>query len=105
MAAIATSITTSPLWRNGGKVDVLRARPATERPLCFVGDGVTDLEAKDVVERFIGFGGVARRPAVERAAAFYTAEPRLAAVLPFVLTDDERVELRRTPRFRALVAE
>jgi phosphoserine phosphatase len=92
-----------PLWRNGGKVEVLRDRPAGERPLAFVGDGITDLEAAPVVERFVGFGGVARRAAVERNAAFYTAEPRLAAVLPHLLTAAEREQLAADPRFAHLV--
>lgn len=92
------------LWRNGGKADLLAARPDSERPLCFVGDGVTDLEAAPVVDRFVGFGGVVRRAPVERACAFYTADPALASVLPFVLTDDERMRLRGTPRFASLLA-
>ena len=93
----------SPLWRNGGKTAVLGSLRRDERPICFVGDGVTDLEALPVVERFVGFGGIARRVAVERGTDFYTAEPRLAAVLRFVLTADERDRLRADARFRDLV--
>lgn len=93
----------SPLWRNGGKVEVLAHRPEEERPLCFVGDGITDLEAIPVVDRFVGFGGAARRVAVERACDFYAAEPRLGAVLPFVLTAAERAQLAADPRFATLV--
>lgn len=92
----------SPLWRNGGKTAVLGALPQGLRPICFVGDGVTDLEALPVVERFVGFGGIARRVAVERGCDFYTAEPRLAAVLPFALTGDERERLATDARFASL---
>ncbi|MEQ1632901.1 MAG: HAD-IB family phosphatase, partial [Planctomycetota bacterium] len=35
-----------PLWKNGGKIDVLRALPTAHRPLAFVGDGATDLETQ-----------------------------------------------------------
>src|SRR5690606_10082389 len=89
----------SPLARNGGKLELLAARPAAERPICLVGDGITDLEARGGVERFVGFGGVVRRAAVEQGSELYTAEPRLAAVLPFVLTGDEQRALRSDPRF------
>lgn len=91
-----------PLSRNGGKVDVLGARPPEERPLAFVGDGVTDLEANAVVDRFVGFGGVVRRPAVEREASCYATGPGLATTLPFLLTEAEWSTLRDTASFSAL---
>lgn len=93
----------SPLWRNGGKVEVLRARPPRERPLAFVGDGITDLEAKPVVDRFIGFGGIARRTAVEQGADYYVTQPRLAAILPHLLAAGELSRLQADPRFTILL--
>lgn len=93
---------TSPLARNGGKVEVLAARPPDERPIAFVGDGITDLEAAPVVDRFVGFGGVARRPAVEDRAEHYATGPGLATTLPFLLTDGEIDLLRSNPSFSAL---
>ena len=95
----------SPLARNGGKVDLLAARPPEERPIAFVGDGVTDLEAAPVVGRFVGFGGVARRPAVERAADCYALGPSLATTLPFLLTAEEQAQLRAAPAFATLLTE
>ncbi|MFK7743039.1 MAG: HAD family hydrolase [Planctomycetota bacterium] len=83
----------SPLWQNGGKIDVVQAAPAAHHPMAFVGDGVTDLETKASVARFVGFGGVEERQAVRDGADFYTSKPSLAAILPFVLTTAERAQL------------
>jgi phosphoserine phosphatase len=84
----------SPLSRNDGKRQVLAGLPAALRPLAFVGDGVTDLEAAPAAERFVGFGGVARREAVARAAERYVGEPDLRAVLPHLLTTEELAQVR-----------
>ena len=94
----------SPLWQNGGKIEIVRRLPATDRPIAFVGDGVTDLETRPHVDRFIGFGGVVRRAAVERDAEYFVTAPSLAAVLPFVLTAAERERLRADPTFAALLS-
>lgn len=94
----------SPLWRNAGKVAVLRAVPPEQRPLAFVGDGVTDLETQGHVARFVGFGGVVARPAVRERAEVFVAGPGLAAVLPHVLTADEQRRLAASPRFAPLLS-
>lgn len=94
----------SPLWRNGGKVPVVRSAPANHHPMAFVGDGVTDLETQDHVARFIGFGGVVARETVRAGADHFVESPSLAGVLPYVLTADEQQRLRDVPRFRALLS-
>lgn len=73
----------SPLARNHGKVEVLADLRARRSPLLFVGDGVTDLEARGVVDRFVGFGGVVERAAVRAGADRYV----VAADLRFVLDE------------------
>jgi phosphoserine phosphatase len=92
-----------PLARNGGKGEILAALPPSERPLCFVGDGVTDLEAAPVVELFVGYGGVVRREAVARAARHYLTAPSLLPLLALVLTAAERQALARKPRFATML--
>lgn len=77
----------SPLWRNLGKVEVLAALRARRAPLLFVGDGVTDLEAKDVVDLFVGFGGVVARDAIRRGADVFVADADLGFVLDLVFGD------------------
>lgn len=95
----------SPLWQNHGKVRVLEAVPAEHRPVLFTGDGVTDLEAKDVVGLFVGFGGFERRPRVEKEAEVFVTRKSLAAVLEPGLTDDEKKTLAGEPRFAGLLLD
>jgi phosphoserine phosphatase len=93
----------SPLARSGGKVTVLRALPPSFRPLCFVGDGATDLETQGTADLFVGYGGVAARPKVQAGAEAWFATPSLAPVLRFALTDAERQGLRADRRFAELL--
>ena len=60
------------LTRTGGKELVVRdVRARSHGNAAFVGDGISDLEAAPAVDLFIGFGGVAVRPAVQQNAAAY----------------------------------
>ncbi|MEO6598009.1 MAG: HAD family hydrolase, partial [Planctomycetota bacterium] len=68
----------SPLWRNGGKIDVIKNLPPTHRPVAFVGDGITDLETQGTVDLFVGFGGVVARPVVQQRAQAFVASASLA---------------------------
>jgi len=59
-----------PAARNGGKAEIatrLRAEFEAER-VVMVGDGVSDLETADVVDRFVGFGRYTVRARVRAAA-------------------------------------
>lgn len=94
----------SPLWKNQGKVEVLRALPADRRPLAFVGDGVTDLETQGTADLFVGFGGVVARPRVRDGAQVFVATPSLAPVLKHVTTADERAGLASLVRFAPLLS-
>jgi phosphoserine phosphatase len=94
----------SPLWRNGGKVEVLRALPASHRPCAFVGDGANDLETQGTVDRFIGYGGIAVRALVRERAEHWCATPSLAGILPLVLTAGEQEQLAGMPQFAPLLS-
>lgn len=94
----------SHLWQNGGKVPVVQGAPADHHPMAFVGDGITDLETKDHVARFIGFGGVVARGAVRAQAEHFVESQSLAGILPLVLTDAEQQLLRAEPRFTSLLS-
>ncbi|HYN81359.1 MAG TPA: haloacid dehalogenase-like hydrolase [Gemmatimonadaceae bacterium] len=63
----------SPLTRNGGKVEMVRAL-GLARPILGVGDGITDLEARTAdppaVDAFAAYTGVATRDAVVRGADY-----------------------------------
>ena len=73
------------LTRRGGKEIVVRdVRARAHGRAAFIGDGVSDLEAKPAVDLFIGFGGVQSRSIVREQADVYVETPSLAAVLPFL---------------------
>jgi phosphoserine phosphatase len=61
---------TAPTSRSGGKPEVVARLRAELKPeiTVMVGDGVSDLEAKPQVDRFIGYGGFIVRPAVKAGA-------------------------------------
>ena len=85
----------SPLARSGGKLQLLapdarRPTPDARRPLMLVGDGATDLEAASVVDSFVAFAGIARRPAVIAGARIVIAQPSLSLILPLALGEEWR---------------
>jgi phosphoserine phosphatase len=59
-------------------------RARTKGKAAFVGDGVSDLEAKPAVDLFIGFGGVHTRPRVRENAEVFLSG-RLDDVLPYLI--------------------
>jgi len=74
----------SPLARTGGKAVVVGTLKG-DGSLVMVGDGKTDLEAKQSGAVVLGFGGVVDRAIVREQADFYTTEPTLLAVLEHIL--------------------
>lgn len=76
----------SLLTRPEGKELVVRSiLTRAKGRAAFVGDGVSDLETRPVVDLFIGFGGVAVRERVRAEANVFVQEPSLRAVLPYLL--------------------
>ncbi|MBK1834796.1 HAD-IB family phosphatase [Roseibacillus ishigakijimensis] len=76
----------SPTARNGGKPDIIKSILCKEKKTSavMVGDGISDLETKGVVDLFVGFGGVVKRKTVQmQSQAFVTH----FAELPKVITD------------------
>ena len=73
----------SPLARTGGKAVVVGSLKG-QGSLVMIGDGKTDLEAKQAGAFVLGFGGVVDRPIVRELADFYTTEPSLLAVLEHI---------------------
>ncbi len=74
----------SPLARTGGKAVVVGTLKG-HGSLVMVGDGKTDLEAKQSGAVVFGFGGVVDRAIVREHADFYTTEPTLLSVLEHIL--------------------
>jgi phosphoserine phosphatase len=75
----------SPLARSGGKAEICRRLLKAQGSLVMVGDGKTDMEAKQAGAVVIGFGGVVDRSLVREQADFYCAEPSLVSVLVHIL--------------------
>jgi len=74
----------SPLAKTGGKAVVVGTLKG-QGSLVMVGDGKTDMEAKEAGAYVLGFGGVVDRPIVRELADFYTTEPTLLSVLEHIL--------------------
>lgn len=72
----------SPLARNGGKAEVVKSLQG--KNLIMVGDGKTDLEAKQAGAKVIGFGGVVNRQLVRENADFFVENSNLTAVLSYM---------------------
>jgi len=65
------------LIRSGGKELVVRdIRARSHGKAAFIGDGISDLEAKPAVDLFVGFGGVVVRPPVKENADLYVTNLR-----------------------------
>ncbi len=84
---------TSPLSRADGKATVCRLLANRYRAVAMVGDGATDLAARDGGAYVVGFGGVAYRKSVARGADCYVAGPELTATLEPLLSEEERKSL------------
>jgi phosphoserine phosphatase len=89
---------TSPLTISAGKPDIVRelAGGRWGRRL-FVGDGMSDLHTRSVVDLFVGFGGVARRQKVENGSDVYVVINSLAPLLPMAAGESGAEKLRGTP--------
>lgn len=85
--------TASPLARAGGKAIICRELAARYGRIALVGDGVTDLEAREGGATVIGFGGVVTRSAVVAGADVFVAGPSLYDVMAHLLTSPARADL------------
>lgn len=74
----------SPLARNGGKAEICRQLNPDNLKLAIVGDGNTDMEAKQAGAFCIGFGGVVARKIVQEQADVFVDDPDLQAVLAYL---------------------
>lgn len=79
----------SPLVRKQGKREVIIRIKQQHPRLFFIGDGINDLEASDLVTRFVGYGGAYFRANIAECCEFYLRNPSLAAILPLILTETE----------------
>lgn len=88
----------SPLTISAGKPQVVNelAQGKWGRKL-FVGDGMSDLHTRSVVDLFVGFGGVERRAKVEAGSDVFIASKSIAGILPMAAGEAGVMALRGTP--------
>ncbi len=60
-----------------------------------IGDGLNDIESRDIVTRFIGYGGICYRENVAKLCDFYATHPSLLAIAPLCVTREEVSKLNR----------
>ena len=83
----------NPLCQTGGKRVV--ANSLSKKTTVVIGDSATDLDAKDVVDLFIGFGGVVQREKIKMAADVYI-QKHLLATLPVIIGSSGCERLKET---------
>jgi phosphoserine phosphatase len=86
-----------PLTASSGKPQIIRELAANRlgRRL-MVGDGVSDLAAREVVDLFVGYGDVVSREKVRSEADVFIHSASLAAVLPLAAGPDGRERVQGT---------
>lgn len=87
----------TPLVKSEGKLDVVREMLGDRfgRSM-LIGDGVSDLAARDAVDLFVGFTGVVARPHVVAASDVLISGDSLAPVLGLALSESEQSALSGT---------
>jgi len=75
---------TSPLARSGGKHGICKQLLNGKQSLVLIGDGKTDMEAKQPGVTVIGFGGVCDRVVVRELADQFVDNVDFIAVLPLI---------------------
>ncbi len=74
----------SPLARSGGKAEICKQLLKGKQSLVLIGDGKTDMEAKQPGVTVIGFGGVCDRAVVKEMADKFVEDTDLTVVLPLI---------------------
>lgn len=81
--------TSSPLHRSRGKALICAEIASQFGRVALIGDGKTDVEARETGTYVVGFGGVVCRQAVIDSADVFVNGPALTGVLQHLLTDEE----------------
>ncbi|RMF82109.1 MAG: haloacid dehalogenase [Chloroflexi bacterium] len=86
-----------PLTISSGKPQIIRelAGDLPGRRL-MVGDGMSDAATRDVVDLFVGFGGVVARERVKAVADIFIAENSLASIVPLAAGETGYTRVRGT---------
>ena len=86
----------TPLTKKNGKNTVIKKLKEMHKNLIHIGDGINDIETKNEVTRFIGYGGHVIREKVLNDSQFYVSCQSMLPLLPLCLTAEEAQNLDRT---------
>lgn len=90
------SLPPTPLIETQGKRQIIAELSGVEERTMLVGDGITDLEARDAVKLFVGFGGAVQRDRVAAEAAVFISANSLAPIVPLALSAEAAMQLRHS---------
>ena len=88
----------SPMTYQLGKREIIKKLRKRHPRIAHIGDGMNDVEAADLAERFIGYGGAYYRHHIAKVCDFYIKTKTLAPVLPLCLALDEQERLSQKER-------
>jgi len=88
----------SPLTTPGGKRHLVELLHKKHRNIMHVGDGMNDIDAKDVVTRFVGYGGVFYREKIAELCDYYILSTSMSSLLPLAFTEKETQNLSEGER-------
>lgn len=83
----------SPMTRQHGKREVVEALKKKHPHMLHIGDGMNDVEAAAIVERFVGYGGSYFRRHIASLCDFYITSQSITPLLPLTLTLEESENL------------
>ena len=90
--------THSPLTVATGKRQIVQQLMQQYANIAHIGDGLNDFVVRDLVTRFIGYGGFFYRANIEAGCDFYIKDHSLAGMLPLLLTRAESEALSPAER-------
>ncbi len=78
--------------RHGKRLIIAEIKKNHARSI-YLGDGLNDYEAHDLVTRFVGYGGQYYRQKIEDLCQFYIRTPTITPLLSLTLTAEEQKQL------------
>ena len=90
------SLPSTPLIETQGRRQIIAELSGAEQRTMLVGDGVTDLEARDAVKLFVGFGGAVKRDRVAAEAEVFISANSLSPIVPLALSPEDAERLRHS---------
>lgn len=88
----------APTTDRDGKREIIKKLKTQYRHIVHVGDGMNDYETYDLVDRFIGYGGVYYREQIAKLCEFYIKSSSLSPLITLLLTQNEVERLSETTR-------